>query len=289
MGIFKAFKNGFLLTGRKGRLVAYLWVVNILFALLLAIPYFQLFSSGLSRSLMGDRILSKINFLWLGDVINQTMTSGGVLNSGTVFPIILFFLLYIFLNGGIVGRLVDAESPATLRTFFGDCGAYFWRFFKLFLISIPVYLLVLGVINGLTSVIANVFTEGAGTQWPELIARNVRVLVFLLSFSLVNMLMDYAKIGIVVRGESSVLKEWWRSVKFVKRHFWRTWGLYLFLGILLLLVFLVYVEIERFIPGKSMLLIFLLFIWQQVFVLAKLWFKLNFFASEIQMYRHYVQ
>ena len=159
----------------------------------------------------------------------------------------------------------------------------------MFLLSIPVYAVVLGLINGITGAILNIFTQNAATAWPAFIAKHVKLVVFLLSFSLVNMLFDYAKIGIVVRKETGVLKEWWNSVTFVWSHFWRTWGLYLIVGVLFLIVSLFYLEIERLIPGQSLFLILLLFIWQQVYMAAKLWFKLNLFASQIEMYRHYVQ
>lgn len=290
MGIFKAFKNGFLLTGKKSKLLVYLWTVNIAFALLLAIPFYQFISRGLSRSLMGDSVLQNVNFLWLGDVIYQAFEKGFLLGNGVIIPILLFLVLYIFLNGGIVGRLVENGSdPITMRAFFSDCGFYFWRFFKLFLFSILLYAVFLGIINGITAGILNIFTQNASTAWPGFIARNIKMVVFLLSFSWVNMLLDYTKIGIVVRQESGVLREWWNTVKFVKRHFWRTWGLYLFIGVLFLFISLIYIEIERFIPGNSSLLLLVLFLWQQLYMVAKLWFKVNFFGSQIQMYRYYVQ
>jgi hypothetical protein len=290
MGIFKAFKNGFLVTGKRSKLLVYLWVINMAFALMLAVPFFQFVSRGLSRSLMGDAVLQNVNFLWIGDVIYQSMEKGYLLGNGIMIPIILFSILYIFLNGGIMGRLVENDSESiTLKTFFSDCGCFFWRFFKLFLLSIPVYAVVLGIINGITGAILNIFTQNAATAWPAFIAKNVKMVVFLLSFSLVNMLFDYAKIGLVVRQETGVLKEWWNSVKFVLSHFWRTWGLYLFIGVLFLIVSLFYLEIERLIPGQSMLLILLLFLWHQLYMVAKLWFKLNFFASQIELYRYYVQ
>ena len=103
MGIFKAFKKGFLVTGKKSKLLAYLWVINMAFALMLAVPFFQFVSRGLSRSLMGDAVLQNVNFLWIGDVIYQAMEKGYLLGNGIMIPIILFFVLYIFLNGGIIG------------------------------------------------------------------------------------------------------------------------------------------------------------------------------------------
>ncbi len=289
MGILNAFKKGFVITGKKSKLILYLWAVNIAFALLLTIPFFQFVSRGLSSSVMGDAVFKNVSFLWIGDVIYQAMEKGYLLSAGILIPALLFLVLYIFLNGGIVGRLVENGEPVILKTFFSDCGAYFWRFFKLFLISIPVYALVIGITTGITGAILNIFTENAATAWPGLFAKNIKMIVFLLSFSLVNMLMDYTKIGIVVRQETAVFKEWWNTVKFIKRHFWKTWGLYLVLGILFLIVSLLYLEIERFIPGHSTMLLLLLFLWHQVYMVAKLWFKLNFFGSQIEIYRYYVQ
>ena len=129
-----------------------------------------------------------------------------------LLAVVLYLLLTVFLNGGIIGCLNRPEASTTLADFFHDCGLYFWRFLRLFLLSIPVYLLAVGDLLPLLRTLLNVFDRRATTEWPALIASNLRFLALVLLLTVVSMFFDYVKIGLVTSGRKKVLQETWRTV-----------------------------------------------------------------------------
>ncbi len=284
MGIWKSFFKGFGHTVANFKVIIYLWVINLLFSLLVAAPIYAFVTRGLSKSLMGDRLLEKMDFFWLGDLIYRLQEPGYLLPFWLVVPAIAFLLLYVFLNGGILGSLKDSEEKVTLQGFFGHCGYYFWRFFKLFLVSILFYAVFVGVIYGLIGALLKLFTDSAVTQWPLIIVGFVKMALFVLLFSLVNMLFDYVKIRLVMTDGPRVINALLEAIRFLRRKLWPAWGLYLLIGVVFVIVSLVYLEVAQLIPDHGTLLILLLFLWQQLYILAKLGIKLHFFASQLTFY-----
>lgn len=284
MGIWKSFTRGFIDTAKNYKVISYLWIINLLFSLLAVAPIYAFITKGLSESLMGDRLQMQLDFLWLGDVIYQLFESGSVLLLWVLVPAAGFWLLYVFLNGGILGTLKDSMEKVTLQHFFGHCGYYFWRFGKLFAISLLFYLVFVGAVYGIICELSDLLLKNATTQWPLIIAGFVKMAIFILLFSFVNMLFDYAKIRLVMTDNPKVFRELLETIRFVSRNLWRAWGLYFLIGILFVLVSVLYMEVAQVIPDHSLPLMLLLFLWQQVFIISRVWIKLHFFAAQMTFY-----
>src|SRR5512137_100192 len=126
MGIFKAIVNGMGTTLRKPRLLAVLYAVNLGFAAVVAFPLLLIAQNELGHSLLGLRVVP-LDMVWLGEVVLKHQDALTALAGGIVLGAFAYLALHIFLNGGIVGRLLDREGPARLAAFAGDCGRYFWR------------------------------------------------------------------------------------------------------------------------------------------------------------------
>lgn len=285
MGIWKSFTRGFIDTAKNYKVISYLWIINLLFSLLVVAPIYTFITKGLSESLMGDRLQMQLDFLWLGDVIYRLFESGSVLLFWLLVPAAGFWLLYVFLNGGILGTLKDSMEKVTLQNFFGYCGYYFWRFGKLFVISLLFYLVFVGAIFGIISELSDLLLKNAATQWPLIIAGFVKMAIFILLFSFVNMLFDYAKIRLVMTDNPKVFRELLETIRFVRRNLWRAWGLYFLIGILFVIVSVLYMEIAQVIPDHSQPLMLLLFLWQQVYIISRVWIKLHFFAAQMKFYQ----
>ena len=227
MSIFKLFAAGLVLTFRKRRLVLRLWAVNFLFAVLVAAPAAFLLIGHSAHSLSAAAVLKKLDVHWLTDLSVRYLDAAPAYAGLLVLAVGLYMLLAVFLNGGIIGCLARPESRPTLADFFHDCGLNFWPFFRLFLLSIPVYLLALALFFPLLRVLLEALQRRAATEWPVLIAGNIRILSLVLLLGLVSMFFDYVKIGLATGGRSSVLKESWLTLKFLWRRFFRAWALYL--------------------------------------------------------------
>lgn len=285
MGIFKILVNGVRITNKNFKIIVYLWIVNLIFSFIAIAPLSFLINKNLSRSLMGEKLVESLDFLWVGDIIHEFQNITPALLGGYVVIPIFYLLLFVFLNGGIIGRLNAFPEKTNMENFFSDCGLYFWRFFKLFLISILGYIIFIGFLFQTISRFIDIFTKNAKTEWSLIIASNLKNIILILIFTVVNMFFDYAKIRLVVNNSKKVLIETGFTISFLLKRFFRTWGLYLLIFLIALIFGFIYLEISRIIPSTNFLLVLLVFAWQQVYILSRLWIKLLFFSSQLEFYR----
>lgn len=287
MPIRKLFTRSLGLALGKRNLAARLWALNFLFSLLVAAPFAFVIHDQLAHSLAADHALARLDVNWLTDFsVRYGNAAPAVL--GLALPaVLLYLLLSVWLNGGVIGCLGRPAARTTLADFFHDCGRYFWRFFRLFLLSIPVYLAFLGIFYSLVLALLNMVGRRTPGEWPALIVRNLRLLALVLLLTVLTMFFDYVKIGLVTGAREKVLKEAWQTLRFLGRRFFRAWGLYLLAGLAFVALTVVYLEVARLLPKDRPLLVLLMFFWQQAYVLGRQWSKLLFFAGEIEFVKQY--
>jgi len=259
-----------------------LWTVNLLFSILVAAPLVFLMMRHMSHSFAGERALHKLDIFWLGDFVYRYMNMAPALTGLVLLGVILFLVLSVFLNGGVIGQLILPEDKTSLGDFYYDCGLYFWRFFRLFLLSIPVYLIVVGIFYPLLKAFLELFSHRAPTEWPALIVSNLRLLSLLLLLTITAMFFDYVKIGLAGNGRKKVLKEVWLTLKFLGRRFFRAWGLFLLAGLVFVALTIIYLEVARIMPKDRPQWVLLVFLWQQFYIFCRQWSKVLFFATEIE-------
>ena len=287
MSIFTLFAKGLGTSLRNRRLALRLWAVNFLYALLVVAPLAFLIHGQIAHSLAAADILARADVDWLTDLSTRYMNAAPLLVGLLLAAVLLYLLLTVFLNGGVIGSLLRAGARPSLAEFFHDCGLYFWRFLRLALLSLPCYLLFAGVLHGLVAALLRAFARQAATQWPALVAGTLRLLALLLLLGIVSMFFDYVKIGLAAGGRNQVLRETWLTLKFMKRRFFRAWGLYLLAGLVFVALTVFYLEIARILPKNRPLLVLLAFLWQQFNILSRQWSKVLFFATEIEFAKQF--
>jgi hypothetical protein len=227
---------------------------------------------------MGEKLLAGADILWIGDLVYKYQEATPLLLGWLLGTSCLFLVFLAFLNGGIIGRIASGEERVTFPGFFGDCGRYFGRFFRVFLVSLAGYFL-LAVVGRIVSVPFRLWSKGASTQWTTLASSSLRLLVFLLLFSIVRMFFDYVKIALVAADSRRVLGTTLRNFGFLGKRFLRAWALFLMVGLVFVIFTLVYLLVAKMLP-KSGAGPLLLFVWQQAYFLARLWTCVLFFATE---------
>jgi hypothetical protein len=260
-------------------MLALLWFLYFLFSLAAVAPFYFLLGSQFSRSLLGEKLFAGAEVLWLGDLIYKFQDLPPLLTGCLIGTSVLFLLLLVFLNGGIIGRIAAPEGRLTLGNFFGDCGRYFGRFFRVLLISLVGYFLIFGLIGRFISIPFRLWSKGASTQWTPLIASTLRLLVLLLLFSIVKMFFDYVKIALVVEDSRKTIRTTLRNFGFLGRRFFKAWTLFLLVGLIFVIATIVYLAVAKALP-KVGIGPLLLFLWQQAFMALKLWITILFFATE---------
>lgn len=279
MTVLRTIGLGLKTTNQKFRLAVYLWLANFAFSLILTAPVYCLLSRDFSRSLMADQLAGGIDLIWLGDLFYKYRDIFPAFVGWFLVPGILFLLLHIFLNGGVIGRIVAGEEKATAAAFFSDCGHYFFRLFRIFLLSLVGYIVLLGGVFLGIKALLEFWEKNAASEWTLIITSNLRFLLLILLFSIVRMFFDYVKIRLVREDSKEAVKAALRNFSFLRRRFFRAWLLYLLVGLVMALLGVVYLSVYQPMP-KTGFMLFLAFFWQQLYVLSKMWTKILFFSTE---------
>ncbi len=280
MGLLKLFIHGFSTANRRARLVIYLWLMNFVFSLIIITPVYILVNKEFSRSLLGDTLAEGFGLMWFADLAYKYKDIPGALAGWVLAPGIIFLFLYIFLNGGLIGRIADEREIINFEKFFSDCGKYFFRFLRVFIISLFGYTLVV-IIHKLIGSLFEIWTKNASSEWPLIISSNLKFLILLLLFSIIRMYFDYVKIRLVVEDSKRTVLTSILNLAFIGKRFIKAWLLYLLVGIIGLVIGLIYLGISRILPPSGYLLM-AVFIWQQIYIFSRMWVKLLFFSTEYQ-------
>jgi hypothetical protein len=284
MSIFKAIANGMGTTFRKPRLLVILYVVNVLFAAAVALPFLAIVQRELGHSFLGSNV-RPADLTWLGEAALKYRSAVPSLTAGVFIAAFLYLALHVFLNGGIVGRLLDREGRSTLAAFAGDCGRYFWRFVRLFLVSLVFYVLTLGIFLRLLSALLEPLKEAALTEWLPLILSNLHFLVALLLLSIVHMIIDYTRIAVVADEERKVLKALRHALTFLKKRFFRAWAIYLLIVGATLAGTVVFTVVLGPLGKPGVALVLAGLAWMQFYVLFRIWIRTLFVAAQAEFYR----
>ncbi len=284
MGAFKAIFSGMGTTFRKPRILIVLYVVNAVVALVVAFPFLALVQAELGRSLLGVSV-RPVDLMWIGEAVLKHQDALAAIVAGFVACGFAFLALQVFLNGGLVGRLLDREGPSNLAAFAGDCGRYFWRFVRLFLVSLVFLALTLGIVMRLVSAMFTPLSESAVTEWLPLILSNLHFLIALLLLSIVHMIIDYARIAVVADEERKVLKALRQALTFLRKRFFRAWAIYLLIVAATVAGSVVFYVVLGALGAPAVAQAAAALVWMQLYIVFRIWIRTLFVAAQAEFYR----
>lgn len=189
-----------------------------------------------------------------------------------------------FFAGGFIGMYANGNRTS-LNEFFMDSAKYFGRFFRLSLFSLLVYYL---FFTFLVDWISDAIPEWTQNAASEAIPFRYYMIAGALTWfvlSLFFMIFDYARIRIVIEDRTSVLAASFAGARFAFSNFLNTFGLYLLLGIIGVAFIAIYALLESQIPQTSFWPIVLVFVLQQLYMIARFWLKVTWYASQTSLYR----
>ncbi len=223
-----------------------LYIARLCLALVFTLPFFIVIDSGLSSSAYAEVLLKS----WSLDVISEYfLTHENVFTSFVVVLVVYSFGMFIvkqFLNGGIYVSYLSPDRT-DLKTFFGEAAALFRGNFRISLLMIPIYtiLLLVGVFVAayVPSSLFGGFREG---QMISGLARFGVIYLFLVPGLLLSELMRLRLAS--EPGESSA--DALRAVlNFLKANIVRLYGLYLIYFVPFLLVWIVMENLALMVTG----------------------------------------
>ncbi len=300
-----ALADGIARVRRAPAILAGMWLMTIAATLPPALVLRGMIEDHLGHSEAADQASNGVNYEWWQEFAEQASGVGAtfrptivgfaaVLDNASRFvdarpgPVVIvagaaaYLALWTFLAGGILDRY--ARDRATrAHGFFSVCGVFFFRFLRLAIIMAIVYGLLFGVVHPwlFGPAIYGRFTRDLTVERTAFLLTIGLYLVFGLALAACNLVFDYAKVRAVVEDRRSMIGAIRAAAGFIGRNASGAVALYLFdFGL-----FLVAVAIYALIAPGGGPSIWLALAISQIYIAARVWVKLLFWASETALFQ----
>lgn len=195
-----------------------------------------------------------------------------------------WLLLWSFLSGGVLDRLARDRAVRS-EGFFAACGVHFWRLLRLGVIGVAAYGILFRYIHPRIFTVAPALLLGDTTTETSAAAlRAGGYVVFGVLLLIVNVVLDYARIRIVVEDRRSAVAALAASLRFVRRNPGRVLLLYAVNGCAFLILIAAYALLNPGAPGQGVAMWGAL-LFGQAYIVARHYLKLTFYASEIVLFQ----
>ena len=280
--ILTSLKSGISQMWSNKRILLIYYLANLLFGIVLMLPFRSILSRFVGNSLMGEKLAGRMDMDFLFEFFkhnpNFLSTYAGLI---LILPAI-YWLFTLFFSGGAFSVFASGEKY-TSTLFWGNAVRYFGRFIRLVLWSIPVFAL-LFCLQFFWTAIEKIFFGSDPyqyiTYWGGWIKMGLRYISLILYF----IVLDYARIHAVTTDENRMRISLWQGIKFAFKNFWKTFGLKLLLFIAGIIALIIYNPIADLLHAPYSIVILLLFIWQQVYMVFRMVLKLTLYAGEMRLY-----
>ena len=307
MSPFSAWADGARRVNRAPAILIGVGALTLLVSLPLTIALRGMLAQHLGQSLEADTAASGVNYNWmqefgdqasgLGTTFTPTIIGfGAVLDTLSGFldatpqPIVIvgaasvYVLLWIFVAGGIINRY--ARDRATRAGgFFAAAGEYFFRFLRLAVAQWLVYAALFGALHPL--LFDRLFPRLTHDLTVERTAFLIRValyVVFGAAVAAATMVFDYAKVRAVVEDRRSMIAAVNAAVGFIRRNAGAAVALFLVNFGAFAIALAGYALVAPG-AGRAGIVMWLGFAVGQIYVFARLWIKLTFWASETALFQ----
>ncbi len=286
MNFFSAYFKGIWLAIRKIKMWVFLYIINLIFAMLAAVPLSNLIQSKVGRSLAPGRMLPDFDYTIYQDFMNAYGDEFSVIMGQSRLIFVFYFFLSLFLVGGILTILKNHAEKFSFQAFWSGCTVYFWRMLRLTFYFLIIHMAIAGVFAAL--VYYGWFKDGLEAVESEVDMINAVKFVlpvYLIFASFFFLIQDYAKIHVVHKNPNWLFRSFWKSFAIVFRNFLKTYPLYLLNVLTFVIIFGIFWYFRFSNNMDNMTNIALTFAIGQAFIFARIGTKLLNLGSATLMYQ----
>ena len=306
-GPWRAACEGMRRVNRAPAILIGVWVLTLLVSLPLALALRGMLAQHLGGSLAADTAASGVNYDWmqefsdqasgLGTTFKPTVIGfGAVLDNSSGFidhtprPVVIvgaasvYIVLWIFVAGGIIDRYARDRATRAYG-FFASAGELFFRFLRLAAVQWIVYGVLFGALHPwLFDTLYPRVTHEVTVERTAFLIRAGLYLVFGVLVAACTVVFDYAKVRAVVEDRRSMLSAINAAVGFIGRNAGAAVALFLLNAGVFVVALALYALVAAG-AGRAGLSMWLGVAVGQAYVLARLWIKLTFWASETALFQ----
>lgn len=301
-----AWRDGVRRVNRAPVLLAGVWLMTVAVSMPLALVLRGMIAQHLGSSLAADRAASGVNYDWMQEFADQAtgvgvtfkptvIGFGAVLDNVSAFlddvsrPLVIasaasaYLALWLFVAGGILDRFARDRATRAYG-FFSASGVFFWRFLRLGVVQWITYAVLFGAVHAW--LFDRAFPRITHDMAVERTAFLIRVALYAVFAALVaacNLAFDYAKVRAVVEDRRSMLGALAASVRFIRRNADAALLYLIDVGMFVVVLAIYAVVAPGAAGGRAM--VWLGFFVGQVYVAARLWVKLVFWASATALFQ----
>ncbi|MDZ7362752.1 MAG: hypothetical protein ONB46_18795 [candidate division KSB1 bacterium] len=284
--IWNSLKTGFAQVWANKRLILVFYLANLFFGLLLMLPLRAMLSDFIGNSEMGAKLGGPLDMDFLFEFFKHSGEVVPALTGLLLIVPIANWLFTLFLSGGAFATFAaDGKYQATF--FWSNAAKYFGRFLRLTLWSVPVFAIFFCLQyleSGVERLIFGSDPYQNITYWGGWIKVGLRQLGFLLF----GMALDYARIHTVLNDEQKMRVSLVQGLKFAFGNFLQTFGLAFLLLAVGAAALVVYNPVANSLSAPNAMIIFMLFIWQQIYMLFRMTLRLTTYSSQLDLYRRLI-
>lgn len=203
--------NGFALVRRHQRILWWVFGINLLLAILGAMPASIMTGKLLNNSLASQLIAGRFHIASYFELVMQPEVQLAPAMTASFAMQLVFFFLMLFLTGGIL-VVYREDRKLSKAEFFENCGLYFWRFFRLMLISLIPFAVTGFLYQGVRKV-GDKIAEASPLESNEFWWRMIAGFVVLLVILFVRLWFDVAQVRAVAQNERGMWRNTLRALK----------------------------------------------------------------------------
>ncbi len=280
--IGSALANGFKKSWQARRLLAFCLLLNFIMSAFFISPYMGVFEKFFKNREATDALAQHYFLTYVAEFQHYAADAIHTATVSARLGSLLFFLLTIFLAGGIVAYFQKEDSPMDLTRFTTLSGKYLGRMFRIFLIWL-VLLLISLVFLAIFAAIGKAIrsdTSPASTRFYLLVGETI---LFLLVLNLMFLIVDYTKIILVRRDHRSVLKSLGQALYLFRRLPGKAYMLHLCLAVVSLILYVIQFSVLYYLPETSPVSAYVSLAALQIFVYLRWWMKWSYIGSQTNL------
>ena len=286
--------------------ILYLYLVVLASASLLLLPFMETFESSLGAGVYRERLVTALDYDWyqlfrdrargaaesfgpwvLGagpflHTLEVLLEDGfGKLPPAVLGAVAIYLLLHVFVLSAAVSSLHLRPGGGSTRQFLRNGAEFFGRFLRLSVLALLLYWCLRQALTPVDGWVDS-FSAAAATEVTGFYLSLARYLLILVLILGMDLILDYARIKVVLEDRTSILLAVVTAAGFVKRNFLGATGLYLLLACFTLVWAGLYLGVDTLAGDDSRGGILVLFVVQQIHMLGRMALKLLGFGAQIQ-------
>jgi hypothetical protein len=307
MSVGAAFRDGWGRLRRAPVLVAATYGLTLLMAIPPALLLREAIARHLGSSLAAEGAASGVNFDWWNEFLAQASGLGqtftpsvigfaavlknlsAMADSASLAPTLALITAAhlagsIFLLGGVLDRLARDRATGA-HGFFAACGVFLFRFMRLAIVAGAVYAaLFVWLHQWLFDDLYVSWTRDVTVERTAFAIRVALYVLFALIVLAVNLLVDYAKIRMVVEDRRSAIGSLIAAWRFIRRQAGAAIALYLLNFVLFLVVLAFYYIVAPGVGGTRTAIVVGFFV-SQLYIVLRVVVRLMFASSQIALFQ----